>query len=150
MIALGTVTVTGNVFLTQGDGAGNFLEIVGAPGYTNTIGGNLFITQGNGSGDSIDVEDATVSGNASFEVGNGSGDTINIETTSPDGIGVTFSKNVSIEFGNGGGATLNVGTDGDPVTFDGKATFSAGGTGNTYNQGPDVTFQPGQPKRHGI
>ena len=53
-------------------------------------------------------------------------------------------------FGDGGGATLNVGTSTDPVTFDRKATFSAGGTGNTYNQGPDVTFEDGAPKQHNI
>ena len=57
---------------------------------------------------------------------------------------------MTISFGNGGDATLNIGTDGDPVTFGANASFSAGGSGNTYNQGPDVTFQPGQPSRHNI
>ncbi len=68
----------------------------------------------------------------------------------PDGVGVTFSKNVSISFGNGGGATLNIGTDGDPVTFDANAGFSAGGPNNTYAQGTNVSFQPGQPSRSNI
>jgi hypothetical protein len=83
-------------------------------------------------------------------MGNGSGDKIDIEATISGDSGVTFSKNVSITFGDGGGATLNVGTDGDPVSFGAKASFSAGGTGNTYNQGASVTFQPGQPTRHNI
>ena len=75
-------------------------------------------------------------------MGNGSGDTIDIESTDLRRLGVTFSKNVSITFGNGGDATLNVGTDGDPVTFDANASFSAGGSGNTYTQGPASRSSP--------
>jgi hypothetical protein len=124
--------------------------IIGTNGF-NTIGGNLSITQGNGNHDTIDLEDSAFNGNASLQVGNGSSDIIDIEVNSPDDGGfVTFRKNVSITFGNGGGATLNVGTDGDPVTFGAEASFSAGGTGNTYNQGAFVSFQPGQPTRHNI
>jgi hypothetical protein len=59
-------------------------------------------------------------------------------------------RSLSVTFGNGGGATLNVGLDG-PASFDGKAVFSAGGSGNTYHQGTFfVVFQPGQPERHNI
>jgi hypothetical protein len=142
--------VAGNLSVTQGNGAGDFVQIVGVDS-PNSIGGNLSITQGNGNGDAIDIEDSAVSGNASLQVGNGSGDIIDIEATSPDDSGfVTFRKKVSIKFGNGGGAKLNIGTDGDPVTFGANASFSAGGTGNTYNQGPFVSFQPGQPTRHNI
>jgi hypothetical protein len=111
----------------------------------------MSLTQGNGNGDITDLEESDFNGNASLQLGNGSGDTVDIEATiSGDPDGVTFGQNVSITFGNGGGATLDVGTDGDSVTFDANATFSAAGTGNNYNQGPFVIFQPGQPTRHNI
>jgi hypothetical protein len=42
-------------------------------------------------------------------------------------------------------ATLEIGTDGDPVTFAAKASFSAGGSGNAYVLGAAVFFEPGQP-----
>jgi len=141
--------VQGNLSVTQGNGAGDFVEVVGSYG-PNTFGGNLSITQGNGSSDDINFDDATVGGNASFQVGNGTGDTINIEGVSSGGSGVTFNSNVSISFGNGGDATLNIGTDGEPVSFGANASFSAGGSGNTYTVGPFVTFRPHQPTRHGI
>jgi hypothetical protein len=48
------------------------------------------------------------------------------------------------------GATLHFGTDADPVYFGADASFSAGGSGNTYNQGGFVTFQAGQPIRNNI
>jgi hypothetical protein len=115
-----------------------------------TVGGNLSLTQGDGSQDGISFNDATVTGDASFRLGNGTGDVVGIEVTSPDGVGVTFGGNVSINFGNGGAATLNIGTDGDPVTFDADASFSAGGSGNTYAQGANVSFQAGQPRRSNI
>ena len=63
---------------------------------------------------------------------------------------MTFTRNVSISFGDGGGAMLNIGTDGDPVTFGANASFSAGGSGNTYNPGPNVTFKPGHPGLNNI
>jgi hypothetical protein len=160
VVEIALATVGGNVTVTQGDGASDLVGFfsLGSP---NTIGGNLSISQGNGDGDTIVIEDTAVSGNASLEVGNGTGDTIAIEapvddglftgfTGIPDGIGVTFHKDVSITFGNGGDATLDVGTDGDPVSFAAGAIFSAGGTGNTYDLGPDVSFLLGQPQRHNI
>jgi hypothetical protein len=114
----------------------------------NTIGGNVFITQGNGSSDTITLADTSIGGRTSIEVGDGSGDTINVEYILSFAFGVTFGKDVSIKFGDGGNATLNVGFD--QATFDRKATFSAGGTGNTYNQGSNAVFLPGQPTRHNI
>ncbi len=148
--AFSGVVVSGNFSVTQGNGDKDVTGIIGTNGF-NSIGGNLSIAQGNGNGDITDLEESIFSGNASLQLGNGSGDTVDIESTIPgDYAGVTFVKNVSIMFGNGGGATLNVGIDGDPVTFDAKASFSADGSGNTYNQGAFVVFQPGQPTRHDI
>ena len=151
----GATTIGGNLSVSQGDGNAdevNFGVNFGTVYYFSsfasetTIGGNLSLTQGNGAQDEISFNDASVAGNASFQLGNGTNDTVNIEAFSPDNQGVTFSKNVSIRFGSGGSAVLNIGTDGALVTFDADASFSAGGSGNTYAQGADVSFQPGQPK----
>jgi hypothetical protein len=57
---------------------------------------------------------------------------------------------VSISFGNGGSASLDIGTNGDAVTFDANASFSAGGSGNTYAQGANVSFLSGPPRRNNI
>jgi hypothetical protein len=141
--------VVGKFSVTQGDGASDLVGIVGFNG-PNTIGGNFSITQGDGNSDKIDIEDTAVGGNTSLKLGDGSNDLVDIEATVSGDSGVTFNKKVTIRFGDGGGATLNVGTDGDPVTFDAKASFSAGGSGNTYNQGAFVVFQPGQPTRQDI
>ena len=148
----GSVSIGGNVFMTQGNGDEDFMLFATARyGFKNTIGRNLFLAEGDGNTDHIYFDDTTVTGNASFHLGNGSSDAVYIEADETASVGVTFTKNVSISFGRGGGATLNVdaGTD-EPVTFGGQASFSAGGSGNTYIQGPDVTFKPGQPIRHNI
>jgi hypothetical protein len=142
------VIVAGNASVSQGDGDGDYTEFY-SQGDPNTIGGNLSVTQGNGDGDTINFDGMTVMGNATFRVGNGSGDTINIASDYASGVPETFTKDVSIYFGNGGGAALNVGTDGDPVTFGGKASFFAGGSGNTYTQDVFAIFEAGQPKLHG-
>jgi hypothetical protein len=119
----------------------------------NTIGGNLSLTQGNGAGNLVSINDTTVSGHTQIGVGNGN-DNVGIESGFADGVGVTFSRNVSIAFGTGSD-TLNIGTNGDPVVFAANASFSAGSPGNTYGQGPSVSFAPGQhadqavPGRHG-
>jgi hypothetical protein len=115
-----------------------------------SIGGDLSVTQGNGNTDEIFFNDATLAGITSFQLGNGTNDAVYIEAFSPDGVGVTFGGSVSISFGSGGGAILDIGTDGDPVAFDASASFSAGGSGNTYAQGANVSFQPGQPTRSNI
>ena len=147
----GSASIGGNVFMTQGNGDQDFVVFgAGGTGFKSTIGRNLFLAEGDGNTDKIFFDDTTVTGTASFQLGNGSSDVVDIETDFADGVAVTFTKNVSISFGRGGGTTLNVGTDTDPVTFGGQASFSAGGSGNTYNQGPDVTFKPGQPIRHNI
>jgi hypothetical protein len=148
--AFSGVVVTGSFSVTQGNGDKDVTGIIGTNGF-NSIGRDLSITQGNGNGDITDLEESIFNGNTSLQLGNGSGDTVDIESTiAGDFAGVTFVKKVSIGFGNGGGATLDIGTDGDPVTFDAKANFFAGGSGNTYNQGVFVVFQPGQPTRHNI
>jgi hypothetical protein len=147
--AFSALVVGGNFSVTQGDGASDLVGIVGLNG-PNTIGGNFSITQGDGNSDKIDIEDTAVGGNTSLKLGDGSNDRVDIEATVSGDSGVTFNEKVTIRFGDGGGATLNVGTDGDPVSFGADADFSAGGTGNTYNQGPNVSFQPGQPTLHNI
>ena len=149
----GSNAITGNVSIVQGNGNSDAAEI-GLSGSIfafsgNTIGGNLLIAQGNGMSNTITLADTSITGTTSIVVGNGSGDTVDIEVLGY-AIGVAFGKDVSITFGDGGDATLNIGGV-DSVTFYAKARFSAGGTGNTYNQAiTNVTFLAGAPILHGF
>ena len=147
----GSASIGGNVFMTQGNGDDDImLFATEGYGFKNTIGRNLFLAEGDGNTDHIYFDDTTVTGNASFHLGNGSSDAVYIEADEAASVGATFTKNVSISFGRGGAHPER--RRGHRRTGDlwRPGQLLRRRLGNTYNQGPNVTFKPGQPVRHNI